>query len=164
MLYMYTHIHQPNHPMPQSLSGVHLHIIFSTKNHLPLIDDEIKTHLFHYIGGVCHTIECPSLQVGGYHDHIHILCRLSRNMSQAQLVEELKKRSSKWIKTRHDRYQNFYWQRGYGIFSVNPYNLDRVVGYIKNQETHHQKMTFKEEFRAYLEKFQIDYDERYVWD
>lgn len=81
-----------------------------------------------------------------------------------KLLEELKKQSSKWIKTKAEAYLNFYWQDGYGIFSVNPAEIDVVVRYIKNQKEHHQKKTFQEEFRASLKKYKVDFDERYVWD
>ena len=102
--------------------------------------------------------------VGGYKNHVHILCLLSRKMAQMKLLEEVKKGSSKWIKTQGAQYSNFYWQNGYGIFSVNPTQIDKVERYIENQEQHHSKKGFKEEFRALLKKYDIDYDERYVWD
>ena len=149
--------------MLQSLSKVYVHITFSTKNHQSIIDDKIKTLLFEYLGGVCKGLECNPVQVGGYKNHIHILCLLSRKITQMKLLEELKKQSSKWIKTKGDEYSNFYWQDGYGIFSVNPTQVEVVKEYIKNQENHHKKLTFKEELLAFLQKYHIDYDERYLW-
>jgi putative transposase len=89
---------------------------------------------------------------------------LSRKVAQMKLLEEIKKQSSKWIKTKGQVYSNFYWQEGYGIFSVNPTETDVVVKYILNQEEHHKKITFQDEFRAFLKKYKIEYDERYVWD
>jgi putative transposase len=148
--------------MPQSLSKVYVHITFSTKNHQSLIDEKIKTILFEYLGGICRGLECNPIQVGGYKDHVHILCLLSRKITQMKLLEELKKQSSKWIKTKGDEYSNFYWQDGYGIFSVNPTQVDVVTKYIKNQEIHHKKLTFKEELLAFLKKYNVDYDERYL--
>ncbi len=150
--------------MPQSLSKVYVHIIFSTKNRNNLIDDNIKTPLFEYLGGVCKGVQCNPVQVGGYKNHIHILCLLSKKITQIKLLEELKKQSSKWIKTKGTKYHNFYWQDGYGIFSVNPSEVDVVVDYIKNQAEHHRKKSFEDELRAFLKKYKVDYDERYLWD
>ncbi len=150
--------------MPQSLSKVFVHVTFSTKNRQHLIDDHIKDYLFEYIGGICKGLECNPLKVGGYHDHVHVICLLSRKIAQMTLLEEIKKQSSKWIKTKGQTYADFYWQSGYGIFSVNPTEIDVVVNYIMNQEEHHKKVSFQDEFRAFLKKYKIEYDERYVWD
>jgi len=150
--------------MPQSLSKVYVHITFGTKYRLKLIDDTIKDALFEYIGGICKGLECYPLQVGGYLDHIHVLCTLSRKIAQMTLLEEMKKQSSKWIKTRGQTYADFYWQDGYAIFSVNPAETDVVVKYILNQEKHHNKTSFQDEYRALLNKYEIEFDERYVWD
>lgn len=150
--------------MPQSLSKVYLHITFSTKNRERRIDPSIEQRLFEYLGGICKGLECYPVQIGGYQNHVHILCTLSRKISQAVLLEELKKNSSKWIKSIDHKYQNFYWQRGYGVFSVNPAEIDVVVAYISNQETHHKTKTFEEEYKAFLKKYNVDFDERYVWD
>lgn len=150
--------------MPQSLSQVYVHLTFSTKYHRPIIDDEIKTRLFQYLAGICNGLECTPIQVGGHKDHVHIVCLLSRKVAQMKLVEEVKKKSSKWIKTVNERYSQFYWQDGYGIFSVNPSEKEVVVEYIKNQEEHHKTKSFKDEFRAFLKKYNVPYDEKYVWD
>lgn len=150
--------------MPQSLSKVYVQITFSTKHRVNLIDEEIETRLFEYLGGICKGLECNPVQVGGYKNHVHILCLLSRKISQADLLEKVKKESSKWMKTQGDKYRKFYWQNGYGIFSVNPAEIDIVVNYIKNQKEHHKTKTFQDEYRAFLKKYDVDYDERYVWD
>ncbi len=150
--------------MPQSLSKIYVHLTFSTKNRFPMIDKDIETRLFEYLGGICRELECNPVQVGGYSDHIHILCLLSRKIAIMKLVEEIKKSSSKWIKTIDNRYYDFYWQEGYGVFSVNPKETDIVIEYIKNQKEHHEKRTFQQEFRLFLKKYNVDYDERYVWD
>ncbi len=150
--------------MAQSLSKVYVHIVFSTKNRENTIDNKIKDSLFEYIGGICKGLECNPLIVGGYQNHIHILCVLSRKITQMKLLEEVKKSSSKWIKTKGGKYSNFYWQDGYGIFSVNPTEIDTVMNYIKNQEGHHRKRNFQEEYRLFLRKYDVAYDERYVWD
>ncbi len=150
--------------MAQSLSKVYVHMVFSTKNRQLLIDDEIKPQLFDYIGGICRSLDCNPVKVGGYNDHVHILCLLSKKITQITLLEQVKKKSSKWIKTKDDKYEHFYWQDGYGIFSVNPYEIQTVVEYIENQNEHHTKKTFQEELRAFLKKYKVDYDEKYVWD
>jgi REP element-mobilizing transposase RayT len=150
--------------MPQSLSRVYVHITFSTKHRRKFIDKEISEELFKYLGGVCKALECNPLKVGGYRDHVHILCTLSRKITQADLLEEIKKRSSKWMKTKGDKYHDFYWQNGYGIFSVDPEEFDGLITYIQNQENHHRKKTFKEEYLTFLQKCKIDFDDRYVWD
>ncbi len=150
--------------MPQSLSKVYTHITFSTKNRQNLIDDNIKIPLFEYLGGICKGLECNPVKIGGYKNHVHVLCLLSKKIAQMKLLEELKKRSSAWVKTKGAAYSNFYWQEGYGIFSVNPQEVDLVVDYISNQEQHHKKLTFKDEFRAFLKKYNVNFDERYMWD
>ncbi len=150
--------------MPQSLSKVYVHITFSTKYRAKIIDESIQPRLFDYLGGICKSLECNPVQIGGYLDHIHILCTLSRKITQAKLLEQVKKESSKWIKTISPDYHNFYWQNGYAIFSVYPAEVDVVIRYIKNQKKHHIRKAFEDEYRAYLEKYDIEYDERYVWD
>ena len=150
--------------MPQSLSQVYVHLTFSTKNREPLIVPEIQDRLFQYLGGICSGLECTPVQIGGYRNHVHILCLLSRKIAQMKLVEEVKKESSKWIKTVGPDFSDFYWQDGYGIFLVNPAEKDVVIAYIKNQEKHHRKKLFQDEFRAFLKKYHVAYDERYVWD
>lgn len=150
--------------MAQSLSKVYVHMTFSTKNRAKLIDVNIEMRLFEYLGGICKKLECNPIRIGGYKDHVHVLCQLSKKITQIKLMEEVKKRSSKWIKQQGKQFTNFYWQDGYGIFSVNPYELDIVVDYINNQKENHQKKTCKDEFRAFLKKYKVDYDERYVWD
>ncbi len=150
--------------MPQSLSKVYVHIVFSTKYRLNLITDDVEESLYEYLGGICKGLECNPVKIGGYKNHVHVLCLLSRKVTQMELLEELKKRSSKWIKTKGPQYASFYWQNGYGIFSVNPAEVDRVIRYIENQHEHHSKKDFKKEFRELLTKYNVDYDERYVWD
>lgn len=150
--------------MPQSLVRNYIHITFSTKHRFPFIDDSISEELFSYLGGICTHLECYPVQVGGYRDHIHILCLLSPKVALMNLIEKLKSKSSKWIKTKGVQYTNFYWQRGYGTFSVYPHETDVVKAYILNQEKHHKDKSFKNEYLSYLHKYHIDYDERYVWD
>jgi len=133
--------------MSQSLSKVYVHITFSTKNRLNLIDEKIETSLYEYIGGICKGLDCNPVRVGGYKNHVHILCLLSRKITQMKLLEEIKKQSSKWIKTKSPLYSGFYWQDGYGIFSVNPMEIDKVVSYIDQQQEHHRNNSFKDELK-----------------
>ena len=150
--------------MSQSLSKVYVHITFSTKLRQNLITESIAESLFNYIGGVCKGMECNPIRVGGHKNHVHVLCQLSKKVTQIKLLEEVKKRSSKWIKMQDDCFKNFYWQDGYGIFSVNPSELDVVTTYIENQKEHHKRVSFQDEFRAFLRKYKVDFDEKYVWD
>lgn len=129
-----------------------------------MIDKNVEAELHAYIGGICKNTGCTSLIVGGYTDHIHILCLLSKKVTLIKLVEEVKSHSSKWIKTKGEAYKNFYWQDGYGAFSVNPSEIDTVTAYIRNQKEHHDKKTFQDEYRAFLKKYNVEYDEQYVWE
>ena len=150
--------------MPQSLVKNYVHIVFSTKHRVPLISKEIEEELFSYLGGICKNLECNPIQIGGHKDHIHIFCLLSKKIALMDLIEKVKTNSSKWIKTKGKEFENFYWQNGYGAFSVNPTEIEIVKNYILNQEEHHKKKTFQEEFLAFLKKYDVEYDERYVWD
>ena len=150
--------------MGQSLVKNYLHIIFSTKHRRPLIHPPVETELHAYLGGICNRLECHVIKVGGYHDHIHILCMLSKKIALMKLLEEIKSHSSKWMKTKGEEYGNFYWQDGYGAFSVKPSETERVIAYIANQHIHHEKHSFQDEYRAILKKYNVEYDERYVWD
>jgi putative transposase len=151
--------------MGQSLVKNYVHIVFSTKYRQPLITENIENKLWAYMSGICKEMQSPTLQIGGYNDHVHILCKLSQKVALMKVLEEVKGHSSKWIKTQDEQFENFYWQNGYGAFSVNPSQVEVVKSYILNQKIHHaQKMTFQEEYRALLKKYNIEYDERYVWD
>jgi putative transposase len=148
--------------MPQSLSKILVHLVFSTKHREPWIESSLRPRLHAYQVGILENLKCPSLQIGGTADHVHILLLLARTMAVSDVVEEVKKSSSKWIKTEGSR--GFSWQAGYGAFSVGESQAKAVVHYIQQQEEHHRKMTFQEEFRRFLEKYHVAYDERYVWD
>lgn len=150
--------------MPQSLVKNYLHITFSTKNREPLIDGMISEELYSYLGGICRNLECFPVQVGGYKDHVHILCMLSRKIPLMKLIEEIKTHSSKWIKTKGKQYQSFYWQHGYGAFSVHTNQIEIVKTYILKQEEHHKLTSFRDEYLALLKEFNIEYDDRYLWD
>ena len=150
--------------MGQSLAQNYIHIVFSTKYRQHLIHPPVEEELHAYLGGICNKLECHVLKVGGYTDHIHILCMLSKKIALMKLVEELKSHSSKWMKTKDPSLANFYWQDGYGAFSVNPAEVDVVINYIANQKEHHRKKTYQEEYKATLDKYKVKYDERYMWD
>lgn len=150
--------------MGQSLAKNYLHIVFSTKHRQPLITDDIESELHAYLGGIYNKLECPPITVGGYTDHIHILCMLSKKIALMKLLEELKSHSSKWIKTKGATFHHFYWQDGYGAFSVNPTEVELVVRYIKHQKEHHAQRSFQDEYRLFLKKYDVAYDERYVWE
>lgn len=150
--------------MGQSLIKNYIHIVFSTKQCELLIHPPHENELYSYLGGICKNMECQAIKIGGYIDHIHILCMLSKKIALMKLLEEVKSHSSKWMKTKDESLKNFYWQDGYGAFSVNPSQVDAVIAYITNQHKHHRKMTFQEEYRLFLKKYKVEYDERYVWD
>ncbi|MBM4161785.1 MAG: IS200/IS605 family transposase [Ignavibacteria bacterium] len=151
--------------MPQSLAKVLVHIVFSTKQRYPFLSDKhIRAEMHAYLGGTCNELECPVLSVGGVADHVHILCVLSRNITIAKLVGDVKRASSKWIKTKGRMLTKFAWQNGYGVFSVGQSEVERVREYIAGQEEHHRKKTFQDEYRSFLKEYGVDYDERYVWD
>ena len=150
--------------MGQSLVQNYIHIVFSTKHRKELIYPPYEQELHAYIGGVCKQLECPVLVVGGYTNHIHILCMLSKKLALMTLVQKVKAHSSKWYKTKHKSLETFFWQDGYGAFSVNPSEVDVVMNYIKNQHEHHRKKDFKEEYRSFLKKYSVAYNEDYVWE
>ncbi len=150
--------------MGQSLVKNYIHLIFSTKLRQPLIHPPVKDELHKYLGGICNKLDCPVITVGGYTDHVHVLCMLSKKITLMKLMEELKSHSSKWIKNKGGGYESFYWQDGYGAFSVNPSEIDAVITYINKQNEHHSRKTFQEEYRSFLKKYNIEYDERYVWE
>lgn len=150
--------------MPQSLSLVIVHIIFSTKDRCPCLGASTRPNLHAYLATVARNAGCEAYRVGGVADHVHLAIRLSRTLTIADLVETLKTSSSKWLKTEHSTLSGFYWQRGYACFSVGPADLTALTTYIDNQEEHHRTHTFQEEFRAFLTKYGASYDEAYVWD
>lgn len=151
--------------MPQSLSQVYIHLVFSTKNRLNLITQSIAPDLYGYMATVFHE-ECRSTArlIGGIEDHIHALFNLSRTWCIADVVQAVKVSTSKWIKTQGALQSNFSWQAGYGAFSVSRSNLADVEDYIRRQKEHHRRIDFKSEFRTLLERHDVEYDERFVWD
>lgn len=151
--------------MAQSLSRLWTHLIFSTKDRFPfLADEQVRNDMHAYLATVLRSHDCETVIVDGAQDHVHCLFALSRKYSIADVVKEIKRTSSSWIKDISRTHGKFHWQNGYGAFSVSQSHLDRVCRYIENQEQHHRRVTFQDEYREFLKKYQIEYDERYVWD
>lgn len=150
--------------MPQSLASILIHIIFSTKNREPLILPEISQELYSYITGIARTHESLVHEIGGIEDHVHLLISLPRTLPLSKLIEEVKKGSSKWIKTKGEIYSKFAWQYGYGAFSIGQSAYENLRKYIQTQQIHHKKISFQDEYRVFLKKYHINYNEEYVWD
>jgi len=151
--------------MPQSFSSVYVHAVFSTKDRRPFLrEGSFRAELHAYLGGVSKNLECAPIRIGGVEDHVHILFRLSRTLSQADWVKEMKRSSTVWIKEAKPDLRDFAWQAGYACFSVCMSNLESVTDYIDRQDEHHRKRTFQDELRALLEKHRQDWDERYIWE
>jgi putative transposase len=151
--------------MPQSLSAVYIHLVFSTKDRRPFLRDKTTRDTLHaYLGAISKQMDCAPIQIGGVEDHVHLLARFGRTVTQAEWVKELKRVSNGWLKERSPEYADFEWQRGYADFSVSQSNLEPVKRYIVDQEEHHRKVGFQEKLRALLGKDDIEWDEKYVWD
>ena len=150
--------------MAQSLSKVILHIVFSTKDREPWLNTEVRPRVHAYLATICRGLGAEVVHVGGVADHVHVVTTLPRTVSQAELLEQIKKKSSKWIKALDRHYRGFFWQRGYGAFSVSPSQLDAVLAYVRMQPEHHRSRTFQEEYRELLRRHGVDFDERYIWD
>ena len=150
--------------MPQSLSNILVPFIFSTKNRQGLIDESIETELHKYLCTVWREANCPLIAIGGTSDHIHALGILGRQTNVADIIEEVKTSSSKWIKSKGRQFSQFYWQAGYGAFSIGESGKKSLMRYIAGQKDHHKKVSFQDEYRKFLRAYGIDFDERYVWD
>jgi REP element-mobilizing transposase RayT len=150
--------------MSQSLARLHLHLIFSTKNREPVLHDAVRDSLHRYMATILQNDGCPAALINSVTDHVHILFELGRTVAVSDAVEEVKKTSSKWIKTQGTEFASFAWQAGYGIFAVSESNVSRVLEYIANQREHHRKKSFQEEYRSFLQRHRISFDEKYVWD
>ena len=149
--------------MSQSLSKVYIHIVFHTKYNQELINPEIENELFAYLGGILKHNKCVPIVINGIEDHVHILCIQSKNIALSALLEELKRNSSRWIKTKGAQYAEFAWQGGYGCFSVSISRVDVVKRYIENQKAHHKTEKFKEEYVRFLKESNIEYNPDYLW-
>ena len=151
--------------MPQSLAAIYLHIVFATKHRQPWLRDDAKRFALHeYLGGIARNMDCQPVRIGGVADHVHVLVRFGRTISVAELVREMKRGSTVWLRDADDAMSSFEWQAGYGAFSVSVSRLDDVVAYIAHQDEHHRVVTFQQELRAFFDKHGIAFDERFVWD
>jgi putative transposase len=147
--------------MPQAVFKIRVHLIFSTKNRVPSIQPPASQELHKYLGGILSHYESTPIRVGGPTDHVHLFFLHGRKLAFCDLVEELKKTSSKWMKTMG--VPDFYWQNGYGGFEVRC-DDEPLIAYIENQVEHHRKQSFQDEYRAFLKEHGVKYDERYVWE
>jgi REP element-mobilizing transposase RayT len=151
--------------MPQSLAKILVHTVFSTKDRRPFLRDApLREELHRYLGGILSNLDCQPIIAGGVEDHVHLLCALSRTCAPAEMVKEVKRGSSLWLKTKSSDLADFAWQNGYGIFSIGFSQIEAVRDYIAGQEEHHRKVSFQDEFRQLLRRYEIEFDERYVWD
>jgi putative transposase len=151
--------------MAQSLAKILVHAVFSTKERRPFLrDNSLREEEHRYLGGILTHLEYQPIIVGGVEDHVHLLCALSRTCNAAEVVKELKRGSSLWVKTKRPELSEFAWQNGYGIFSVGFSQIEAVREYIAGQEEHHRKVSFQDEFRQFLRRYELQFDERYVRD
>jgi REP element-mobilizing transposase RayT len=151
--------------MSQSLSTVYVHLVFSTKDRRPFLRDPARRSEMHaFIAGASKQLDCPPILAGGIEDHVHLLARHGRNITQSDWVKEIKRVSSRWIKIHDPTLYDFAWQSGYGVFSVSASNLETVRQYVAEQVEHHRTATFQDELRALLQKNGTEWDERYAWD
>jgi putative transposase len=151
--------------MSQSLAKILIHTVFSTKERRPFLRDKaLREELHRYLGGIVSNHGCQPLLVGGVEDHIHMLSTLGRTCQAAELVKEIKRGSTLWLRTRSPQLIDFAWQNGYGMFSIGFSQVEAVKTYIDTQEAYHRKVIFQDELRELLRKYEIEFDERYVWD
>ena len=150
--------------MAQSLSNILIHLIWSTKDRHPSLEPGVREKTHAFLAGAVRQCGCEAYRVGGVADHVHLAVRLSRTLSVADLVKETKTASSKWIKTQAPALSDFAWQQGYGVFSLGMSQKETLLNYIDTQEEHHRTHSFQDEYRAFLQKYEVEYDERYVWD
>ena len=149
--------------MAQSLFKLYIHIVFSTKHRQPIIYPEIEAILYSYMAGICKNLGGPAVKIGGHLNHTHILCLFPKDILFVKYIEKVKGGPSLWIKTQGEKYKNFYWQDGYGAFSVANDDVNRLSSYIENQHKRHQRESFEDEYLGILKKSGVDYDERYLW-
>jgi len=151
--------------MPQSLAKILVHTVFSTKDRRPFLrDTALREELHRYLGGILTNHDCQPVIAGGVEDHVHILSTLARTSTAAEMVKEVKRGSSIWLKNKTPDLHDFAWQNGYGIFSIGFSQVETVRNYIARQEEHHRQISFQDELREFLKRYDIEFDERYVWD
>lgn len=153
--------------MPQSLTQLYAHLIFSTKHRKPFLDEEIRPRVHAYLATIIRNLDSRYVVVAGVAgvaDHVHISFDMGKMHPPIEFVEKVKRESSKFVKTLGAKYQSFYWQRGYGMFSVSSTHRNDVETYVRNQEEHHRRKSFQEEYREFLTRYEIEFNEEYVWD
>ena len=151
--------------MAQSLAKILVHTVFSTRDRRPFLRDKTQREELHkYLGGILAKLECQPIIIGGVEDHVHLLCALSRTIEAAAMVKEVKRGSSLWIKTRGYDLNDFAWQNGYGVFSIGFSQIETVRKYVAGQDEHHRNVSFQDEFRELLRRYELEFDERYLWD
>ena len=149
--------------MAETYASLYVHLVFSTKDRQPTLHADFRERIWRYLGGIARGEEMRAIEVGGAADHIHALLSLAPTLAPATVAKLLKGNSSKWINESLDLPTRFEWQEGYGAFSVGVSQIDRTVTYIRDQEQHHRKKSFQEEYLGFLKKHGIQYDERYIW-
>ena len=150
--------------MPQSLAKIYIHLIFSTKNRERVLPDDIRPDLHAYMGGTLNGLGCSPIEINSEPDHAHLLFVMTRTETLSNVVGQIKKSANDWLRARRPQFADFYWQGGFGAFSVSQSAVDEVCQYIRKQRVHHQRTSFQDEFRAFLKRYEIEFDERYVWD
>jgi putative transposase len=150
--------------MPQSLAKILVHLVFSTKNRQPWLVESLREDLHAYVGGIVEKLNGTLLKAGSVADHIHLLVALPRTCAPSELIQQIKIGSSKWMKTKGAQFAEFHWQSGYGMFSISPSHRVELESYIANQAEHHRTVTFQDEYRRLLKKYDLQFDENYVWD
>jgi REP element-mobilizing transposase RayT len=150
--------------MPQSLAKIYTHLVFSTKHREPRLTDDLRADLHAYMGGTLRGLGCQPIEINSEPEHIHGLFLLGRTIALSDAIGQLKTSSNDWLRAKDARLAQFYWQGGYGAFSVGQSGVDELRQYIRNQREHHTRVSFQDEFRAFLRRYQVEYDERYVWD
>ena len=150
--------------MSQSLSDIQIHLVFSTKHRAPMLSDSVREELHAYMVGVLKNLTSPVIALNSVTDHVHVLFSLGRTVSVAKVVEDLKKSSSKWLKTKGGGLEEFAWQAGYGAFSVSRSSVEAVIEYIRTQDVRHKNLSFQDELRGILSRHNIDFEEDYLWD
>jgi putative transposase len=150
--------------MPQSLAKIYTHLVFSTKHRERWLTDDLRADLHAYLGGTLNGLGCIAIEINSEPEHVHALFLLGRTITLSDAIGQLKTRSNDWLRARDARFAQFYWQGGYGAFSISQSGVEELRRYIRNQREHHQKVSFQDEFRALLRRYEIEYDERYVWD
>jgi REP element-mobilizing transposase RayT len=149
--------------MPSTYTNLLYHFVFSTKDRIPLITNDLQDELYRYIGGIVRAEGGILLEIGGVNDHIHILAKIKPAISVSDMLGTIKANSSKWVSDHEMKLRKFGWQEGYAAFTVSESQVPAVREYIRNQAEHHRKQTYQEEFVALLERHGIEYDPRYLW-